>query len=150
MKSSFLIVADRGNLKAYRLEKAPTDRPHHVHLVQALSLADAHAKIGEVNTDVQGRRSSDGSVQVGGTGERHYDLENNRRSARELADHIKALLKEHKPEAWSFAAPSGLNQSVLDELEPNLRNLVAENLQRDLVKVSPNDLLNHFTATRAA
>lgn len=150
MKSSFLIVADRGNLKAYRLEKAPAERPHHVQLVQSLSLADAHTKVSEMNTDAQGRRSSDGSVQVGGTGERHYELEGDRRSAKELAEHITTILREHKPDAWSFAAPGDLNHSILDQLEPSLRKQVAENIPRDLVKISPNDLLNHFSETRAA
>ena len=65
MKSSFLIVTDRGNLKAYRVEKAAAERPPRLHLVQSIALAEAHAKTGEVNTDSAGRF-------MGSTSDRHY------------------------------------------------------------------------------
>jgi hypothetical protein len=55
MKSSFLIVADRGNLKAYRVEKVPGDRPPRVALVQAFTFTDAHLKITDKLSDMAGR-----------------------------------------------------------------------------------------------
>ena len=87
---------------------------------------------------------------MGSTGDRHPDLENDRRSAKHLAEHITTLLREHHPENWSFAAPSDINQPVLDHLDAGLRKQVVQNVQRDLVKLSPGDLLEHFTAVRAA
>lgn len=143
MKSSFLIVTDRGNLKAYRVEKAAAERPPRLHLVQSISLAEAHAKTGEVNTDSAGRF-------MGSTSDRHYELENDRRSAKHLAEQITNLLREHHPDHWSFAAPAEINQPVLDHLDASLRKQVVQNVQRDLVKLSPGDLLEHFTAVRAA
>lgn len=145
MKSSFLIVTDRGNLKAYRVEKPAAERPHRLQLVQAISLAEAHARTGDINTDSAGRFPG-----TGATGDRHYEIENDRRSAKHLAEHITTVLREHSPEHWSFAAPSDINQSVLDHLEAGLRKQVVENVARDLVKLSPGDLLEHFTAVRAA
>jgi hypothetical protein len=145
MKSSFLIVTDRGNLKAYRVEKAAGERPPRLQLVQAISLAEAHARTGDVNTDSAGRFPG-----TGATGDRHYNIEADRRSAKHLAEHITTVLREHNPENWSFAAPSDINQPVLDQLDAGLRKQVVENLQRDLVKLSPSDLLEHFTAIRAA
>ena len=145
MKSSFLIVTDRGNLKAYRVEKAAAERPPRLQLVQAISLAEAHVKTGEIHTDSAGRFPG-----VSATGDRHYNIEADRRSAKHLAEHITTVLREHNPDNWSFAAPSDINQPVLDQLEPGLRKQVVQNVQRDLVKLSPNDLLEHFTAVRAA
>ncbi len=145
MKSSFLIVTDRGNLKAYRVEKAAAERPPRLHLVQAISLAEAHARTGEVNTDSAGRFPG-----MNATGDRHYELENDRRSVKHLAEQITSLLREHHPDHWSFAAPAEINQSVLDHLDAGLRKQVVQNVQRDLVKLSPGDLLEHFTAVRAA
>jgi hypothetical protein len=145
MKSSFLIVTDRGNLKAYRVEKAAAERPPRLQLVQAISLAEAHARTGEVNTDSAGRFPG-----LSATGDRHYEIENDRRNVKHLAEYITTLLREHSPESWSFAAPSDINQPVLDQLEAGLRNQVVQNVQRDLVKLAPGDLLEHFTALRAA
>src|SRR5437016_5144839 len=97
MKSSFLIVADRGNLKAFRVEKVPADRPPRLQLIQALSFADAHAKISEVNTDMAGSFpvGAGPSGNGGGNGrhqnsisEKHYEIEGNRRTARQLAEVI--------------------------------------------------------------
>ena len=146
MKSSFLIVTDRGSLKAYRVEKTAAERPPRLQLVQALDIAEGHWRTGEINTDSAGRFAASAS----GTGERHYDLENNRRSAKQLAEQIAVILREHQPDYWSFAAPADINQPVLDNLDAGLRKQVVENLQRDLVKVSPGDLLGHFQAVRAA
>ena len=55
MKSSFIIVADRGNLKAFRVEKVPNGRPPRMQLVQAFTLTAPHLKISEINTDLAGR-----------------------------------------------------------------------------------------------
>jgi hypothetical protein len=40
MNSYFFIVADRGNLKAYRAEEAPAGRSPRVKLVEAISLVE--------------------------------------------------------------------------------------------------------------
>jgi hypothetical protein len=144
MKSSFLIVTDRGNLKAYRVEKAAAERPLKLQLVQSISLAEAHAKVSEIHTDQAGQLSQSG------TAERHFELENDRRNAKHLAEYITNLLREHQAEWWSFAAPSEINQTVLDQLDPGLRKQVVENVRRDLVKLSPADLAGHFSALRAA
>jgi hypothetical protein len=112
--------------------------------VQSISLAEAHAKVGEIHTDSAGRFSQSG------TGDRHYDLESDRRSAKHLAEYITTVLREHRPDWWSFAAPAEINQPVLDQLEAGLRKKVVENLPLDLVKLSPGDLLERFSAVRAA
>jgi hypothetical protein len=150
MKSSFLIVVDRGNLKAFRVEKVPADRPPRVQLVQAISLADAHAKISEVNTDMAGRFPAGNSAHANGSGDRHYEIEGTRRCARQLAELITNILQEQHAENWAFAAPAEINQAVLDLLGAGLRKQVVENVQRDLVNLSPNDLLGHFNNVKAA
>ena len=122
------------------------ERPPRVQLVQSVSLADGHAKDSEIHTDSGGRFAAKAS----GSGDRHYELENNRRNAKQLAEQIALILREHHPDAWSFAAPAEINQPVLDHLDAGLRKQVVENLPRDLVKLSPNDLLGHFQAVRAA
>lgn len=148
MKSSFIIVADRGNLKAYRIEKVPNGRPPRLQLVEGLSLTEAHMKISEVNTDLAGRFPAGGGGQS--IAEKHVDIEIDKRIVKQLADHISTILKQEQPETWSFAAPAMINKAVLNELNPSLTRLLNHNLQSNLVNIEPGNLLEHFEGARAA
>jgi hypothetical protein len=160
MKSSFFIVADRGNLKAYRVEKTATDRNPRVQLVQAFSFVQPHLKLIETNSDAAGRfpvGAGPASGSGGGNGrhqnsvsEKHYDIEFDRRSVKELAQRIDEVLRAENPGAWSFAAPAELKEAVLDQLAPEQRKLLAESLSRNLVNVDKSELLEHFSEVRAA
>jgi len=159
MKSSFFIVADRGNLKAFRVEKVPTDHPPRMQLVQAFSFVDAHMKVSEINTDLAGGYPAGGGAPNGKGGgmrhqnsiaEKHYSIEFDRRSAKQLAETIAELLKQEQPGTWSFAAPAEIREAVLGQLSPELRKSLAECIARDLVNVPPGELLEHFTAVKAA
>ena len=155
MKSSFIIVADRGNLKAFRVEKVPNGRPPRLHLVQAFTVTAAHMKISDINTDLAGSFP----VASGGTSqgrhqnsiaEQHLDIEIDRRIVRQLAEHIDSVLKHEQPEAWSFAAPATINRAILAEIDQGFAKSLADNVQADLVKIAPDGILDHFEAARAA
>lgn len=160
MKSSFVIVADRGELKAFRVEKTAADRPPRLALVRAMEFADAHAKIGDIHTDLPGRfprggGNFDGAGGASGrhqnsTAERHYNVEFDRRTARQLGQIIAELLQENQVEAWSFAAPAELKNMILNELEPENLKSMAEFVPSDLVHVTPDELLGHFSQVRAS
>src|SRR5436190_1453687 len=156
MKSSFFIVADRGNLKAYRAEKLPGERPPRMQLVQALTLTEAHLKPTDIFTDEAGAfpaRTGGGARQAfqgNSTAERHYEVENNRRLVRQLAQHISAILRQENIEWWSFAAPSEIHDAVVEQLESGVRNHIAEHIASDLVNTPPTDLLDHFSAVRVS
>jgi hypothetical protein len=156
MKSSFIIVADRGNLKAYRVEKVPNGRPPRLQLVQALTLTDAHMKISDINTDLAGRfpaGSTPGQSQgrhQNAIAEQHLDIEIDRRIVKQLAEHIGSILKHEQPGSWSFAAPSTINRAVLNELDPAFARQLGVNLQSDLVNIDPADLLERFDGAKAA
>jgi hypothetical protein len=149
MKSSFLIIADRGNLKAFRVEAVPNGRAR-LNMVQGLTFADAHLKVSEKNTDISGRYSDNTAPnQAGGrhqasTWEKHPELETGKRLAREIAQQITTILEQEQPANWSFAAPGEINAAILAELAPNVRNQIAENLHLDLVNVPTNSLLDRF------
>lgn len=157
MKSSFIIVADRGNLKAYRVEKVPNDRPPRLQLVQAFTLTGAHMKISEINTDMAGRfpsgstpGQSQGRHQNAIAEQHDLPIEIDRRLVKQLAEHISSILRSEQPGSWAFAAPSMINRSVLSELDPSLVKLLGDNIQADLVNVEPSGLLDHFQGVRAA
>ncbi|RYD72098.1 MAG: hypothetical protein EOP84_23760 [Verrucomicrobiaceae bacterium] len=157
MKSSFIIVADRGNLKAYRVEKVPNDRPPRVQLVQAFTLTGAHMKISEINTDMAGRfpqgstpGQSQGRHQNAIAEQHNLPLEIDKRLVKQLAEHITTVLKQEQPGSWAFAAPAMINKAVVSELDPSLAKLLGDNIQSDLVNVEPSHLLEHFQGVRAA
>jgi hypothetical protein len=155
MNGSFFIIADRGILKAYRAERAPAGRPPHLKLVETITLAEAHLSVAERFTDEAGSfptRTGAGprqTVQGNSIAERHYDIEEDRRTAKQLARHIGDILHREKPSGWSFAAPAEIQEAVISEVEPSLREQLLERLPRDLVKVPPDQLLKHFSAVRA-
>lgn len=156
MKSSFLIIADRGNLKAFRLEKVLENRPPRLQLVQALALTDAHTKISDRNTDMAGRYAGQTpSSQMQGKhqstiAEKQLEMEIDRRIVKQLAGHISDILRAEHPDSWCFAAPSSLNGAVLNALDGNFRQQVAENITADLVNADPTTLLGHFPNLNAA
>lgn len=156
MKSSFFIIADRGNVKAFRAEKVPADRPPRMQLVEAFTLTNAHFKTTDVYTDMAGSfptqtgAGSRQTVQGNSVAEKHYDIEIDRRLVKELAGHITSILRKEAVEWWSFAAPSNIHEAVLAQLEPALRQRLAEQVTSDLVNTPTPELLSHFSSVRAA
>src|SRR2546423_13536493 len=103
--SSLVIVTDRGELKAYRVNETPTRGPS-LQLVQAFNVTDAHGKLIDKLTDLAGRYAvSDGAgTQHHGAsiGESKLETETDRRIYKQLADQIVKLVKSDGIEGWSF------------------------------------------------
>jgi hypothetical protein len=152
-KSSFLIVADRGNLKAFRLGDSSPERRTRLELVQAFSIVAAHQKLSEMLTDQAGRFpvGSGGNSQgrhQNAISESNIDLETDRRIQKELAGHIDDILKREQPATWAFAAPSEINRAVLDKVAPAFVAKLVENVPADLVNMQVNELAGHFESVR--
>lgn len=158
MKTSFIIVADRGNLKAFRVEAAGGERQPRLALVQSLSFTEAHTKISEVNTDMAGRFPAGSTLSTtgagaGGGGGRHQAaiaetqqaLETDRRIIKQIAEHVATILHQERPRSWGFAAPAAINSAVLERLDAPLRKSMSENHSVDLVNMDPAKLAGHFT-----
>lgn len=146
--TSLIVVADRGSLKAYRVNETPTRGPS-LQLVQALDLTDAHGRLVDKVTDQAGRFP----VGAGGDGGRHMNAiaerqtlagEYQRRIYRELADRIVEILQREKVEGWSFAAPSEIYSQIAELLPRAVRDQIVEHVKSDLVKTEPAKLATHF------
>ena len=145
--TSLIIVADRGSLKAYRVDETPTRGPS-LRLIQAFDLTDAHGKLIDKVTDLAGRFPvSDG---VGG---RHansiaertqLETETDRRIHRQLADQIVKIIDRSGKEGWSFAAPASIHSAVTDLLPVEVRERIVEHVKSDLVNIEPAELPKHF------
>jgi Protein required for attachment to host cells len=145
--TSLIVVADRGSLKAYRVDETPTRGPS-LHLVQSFNTIDAHGKLTDKITDQAGRFPKADSA-----GPHHYQasiaesrLENetDRRILRQLADQIVKVVRSDRRDGWSFAAPSEIHSAIVDLLPHPVRNRIVEHVKSDLVKVEPARLPNHF------
>jgi hypothetical protein len=144
--TSLIIVADRGEVKAYRVNETPT-RGASLQLVQAFDITDAHGRYDEKLTDQAGRFPvSDGNGRhANSIAERTaLETENDRRICKQLAEHIAEVVKREAAEGWSFAAPASIHSTVTDLLPASLRNRVVEHVKSDLVKVEPSKLPAHF------
>jgi hypothetical protein len=147
--TSFVIVADRGSLKAYRVDETPTRGPS-LRLVQSLNLTDAHGKLIDKVTDLAGRyAASDGSgMHAASISETKLETETDRRIHKQLADQIAKIVNDNATEGWSFAAPSEIHSAVVDLLPGRIRDRIVEHVKSDLVKVEPAKLPNHFRSLR--
>ncbi|MDQ6626402.1 MAG: host attachment protein [Verrucomicrobiota bacterium] len=149
--ASLIIVADRGGLKAYKVNEAP-NRGASLQLVQAFDLTDAHGRFKDKFTDQAGRFSAgDGGGaagsdrHIGGVAERQgLETENDRRIFQQLADNITETVQLLGTEGWSFAAPASIYSSVVDLLPPAVRERIVEHVKSDLVKIEPSKLRDHF------
>jgi len=149
--TSLIIVADRGSLKAYRVDETPTRGPS-LRLIQAFDLTDAHGTLIDKVTDLAGRFPvSDG---VGG---RHansiaertqLETETDRRIHKQLADQIVKIIDRSGKEGWSFAAPAEIHGAIVDLLPRAARDRIVEHVKSDLVKIEPAKLPSHFRSLR--
>src|SRR5437867_8230493 len=146
--TSLVIVADRGSLKAYRVNETPTRGPS-LQLIQSLNLTDAHGRFVDKLTDVAGRfpvtDGAGGHHGAASIAERTQLInETDRRIQKELADQIVKIVSGNKKEGWSFAAPSEIHGAIVDLLPPAVRERIVEHVKSDLVKVEPAKLISRF------
>ncbi|MEO7166491.1 MAG: host attachment protein [Spartobacteria bacterium] len=146
--TSLIIVADRGSVKAYRVDPTP-NRGASLHLVQAFDITDAHGRYQDKLSDQAG---SFPMGDANGTG-RHansiaertaLEMETDRRICKQLAEQIAEIVKREATEGWSFAAPSSIHGVVTDLLPKPIRDRVVEHVNSDLVKIEPAKLRSHF------
>jgi hypothetical protein len=149
--TSLVIVADRGSLKAYRVDETPTRGPS-LQLIQAFDLTDAHGKLIDKVTDLAGRfpvSDGAGGRHANSIAERtQLDAETDRRIYKQLADQIVKIIDRGGKEGWSFAAPAEIHGAIVDLLPRAARDRIVEHVKSDLVKIEPAKLPSHFRSLR--
>ena len=144
--TSLVIVADRGSLKAYRVNDTPTRGPS-LQLVQAFDTTDAHGRLLDKVTDQAGRfpvRDGAGVQHGASIAETKLENETDRRIYKQLADQIAKVVKSDGIEGWSFAAPSEFHSTIVDLLPGEVRDRIVEHVKSDLVNIEPAKLATHF------
>jgi hypothetical protein len=128
--SSLIIVADRGSLRAYRVQETPTRGPH-LELVQAFEV-----------TDVMNAASTRHSTPM--TDWPQLEAEMDRRICKELATEIAQIVEHNAGEGWSFAAPESIYAKIIEHLPPEIQERIVEHVESDLVKLPVAALPSHF------
>src|SRR5438105_10783174 len=98
--TSLIIVADRGSLKAYKVDETP-NRGASLQLVQALEITDAHGRYDDKLTDQAGRFpvSNGSGNHAASIAERTaLETENDKRICKQLADHIAEVVRREGAE----------------------------------------------------
>ena len=143
--TSLVVVADRGGVKAYRVNDTP-NRGASLQLVQAFVITDAHGRYDDKLTDQAGRFPSNGNGRhANSIAERTaIETETDRRICKQLAEQIAEVVRREGVESWSFAAPASIHSAVSELLPRPIRRRVVEHVKSDLVKIEPAKLSGHF------
>ncbi len=146
--TSLIVVADRGSLKAYKVNETPNRGPS-LQMVKAFDITDAHGRYNEKLTDQAGRFPSapgaNGGHHMNAMAERQgIESEIDRRILKDLAENIGRIVEDEKPQGWSFAAPSAIHAAIVDLIPAAARNRIVEHVHSDLVKIEPSKLSSHF------
>lgn len=145
--TSLILVADRGTLKAYKVNQTPT-RGASLKLTQAFDLTDSHGRYEDKLTNDAGRFPvSDGSAarHANSIAERTaLETETDRRICKQLAEQIEEVVKREGREGWSFAAPASIHAAIVDLLPNDVRDRIVEHVKSDLVKIEPAKLSKYF------
>ena len=149
MKNTLVIVTDLGCLKAYRLDNHQSNQTPRLELVEEFNNPAAHGKLVDKVTDLSGRfpRSSGmpNATGVMSDGERHnIELESRKRMVRQIAKRVNALARPGEIERCLLAASREINHQLLEELEPQVRAKIANNIPADLTKLPQAEILGRF------
>jgi hypothetical protein len=128
--TSLIIVADRGSLRAYRVQETPTRGPH-LELVQAFEV-----------TDVMNAPSARHTTPTPDWPA--LEAEMDRRICKELATEIAKTVERNAVKGWSFAAPESIHRKIMEHLPPEIQERIVEHVESDLVKLPTAALLSHF------
>jgi hypothetical protein len=134
--SSLIIVADRGSLKAYRVDETPARGPS-LQLVHDIEITGSER---ELPFNVESSRRHVSLISDWPA----LETETNRRIWKQLAGRIAMIVKSERVEGWSFAAEPAIHKAIVDLLPVQIRERIVEHVPSDLVKVEPAQLPSHF------
>lgn len=140
-----IIVADLGHFKVYEVSKNPLESPR-IELKKSYDIIKAHGRLGEKLSDEAGRFGIKGGKEgIKGYGEPHnIELENRKKLIKQISSDINDLIKKAEPSGWYLAASKSINNQILKNLEPSVREKLLKNVMADLTKKHKSGILDYF------
>ncbi len=144
-----IILADRGTLKAYKLDHSRTQGRPHIEEVEEVDVVSGNTPISEKTTHQQGRhpdkrRGQVAMEQMSTSEAQGLEAEEERKSIAEIQDQINRLLARHSSLGWSFAAPSTINEQILNGIDPDKKDRLLENLDLNLTNQPKDEVKERF------
>ena len=144
--TKIIILADLGNLRAFRLSPQNND-PLSPHKGPA-NIEKIELPAEEWNSDRPGGfpqgRSVNETTAVS-SGENHHEKANNeKKRIAFLAKEIETILSQEDSKLWCLAAPKAINKRLVDQITPETRKFLSTNLQADLTHISLRELEKRF------
>jgi protein required for attachment to host cells len=144
LENTIVIVADLGELKVYKVKMSEASvsneikKSYALENINGIAYIDAHKKISESVSDSAGNFA-------GSIGE-DYNRENERkkRSLKEVANDINAIVENEKPKQLFLAFPQESLSKLLDILSQNTKTVLTKTVSSNLVKTDKNKILSHF------
>lgn len=149
MADKLIILADRGELRAYKLTRSEMDTTPRLELLEKLETVDGHARIADKVSDLAGRyhvSNGNGHAVAASTSENHnLRSELDKRALKVIVQSINDLVLREKPPMWFFAAPKEINHRIVEQLDSAVRSRMKKNVGADLIKTDKSQLLTHFS-----
>lgn len=146
LDNTVIIVADLGELKAYKTVKHEDIYNNELKINYSLELIDAEdfiegrKKLQDLKSDANGRKGHD-------TIEEHSVEETiEKRTLTEVAQDIDTIVRETKPKSLFLAFPKEKNAELVDKLSQETKAVLKKNVAADLVKTDKNKLFEYFTS----
>jgi len=147
--NELIIVADMGNLKAYRIVKDPLKlASDKMELIQETAIRESRAKASEKFADTAGRFYLGGGTAgtAAGYGEPHtIESEEERRAVKFLAGEIIVLVHKEGCKRWYMAVDKNINNQVLASLPPEIKATLKKNITANLTKTEKTRIMDHFS-----
>jgi hypothetical protein len=143
---SFLVVADRGCVKAFEVERTPTRGPMP-RLTATFQVSAEPDRYREEYSDRMGSFPNGATNGKGNSVAERQSVgeELQSRALRNVAQHIDQLISQHHPQSWGFAAPSEIAGAVLERLKSDSRGKLKTVVKHDLINVDAKALIHQFT-----
>lgn len=133
-----IIVADMGELKSYQVKGISETNRYHLDLINDINYIEGRKAISEMLSDERGQFGH-------GSGEDHgIEHEVEQRLVQRIADDISALLSDAGADSCYLAFPAKHHKELTAALSDTALKALAKNINSDLVKCPPEDILSHF------
>ena len=154
MQHKWVVLADLGSMKAYKVDDNKLNSHPRLELLDSFENPEVHTKLSQTLSDQAGRFARGSRGTAAGheiaSGERHnIELEQRRRWVRQLAERIQQVLRRGDVDECWFAAGKEINHQILAELPPELRAKITRNVVANLTKIEKQDVLGHFQSGAA-
>ena len=147
--SKLVVVTDLGTFKAFRLQKDGFSSSPRLEVVDAWETVYGDDRISRRLSDQAGQfgkgSKSFAAVNDMANGERHnIQLENRRRSVKEIVQKLSDLLKNGEFDGCYFAAAEEINNTIVESLPPQAQTKIEKNVRSNLVNADREELFRHF------